>query len=89
MKDAVNDFLAQEHIAVTGVSGSGETAANAIYRRLKGTGHLVYGVNPNLETFNGNPCYPDLASIPTQLDFIFHRWTPERNLIVHRKLFYP
>jgi uncharacterized protein len=62
----VQDFLAQPRLAVAGVSGDGgrHPAANAIYRRLKGFGREVFPVNPNLKTFDGDTCYPDLKSIP-------------------------
>jgi predicted CoA-binding protein len=66
----VQDFLAQKRIAVAGVSrfGRRHPAANAIYRRLKAAGHAVFAVNPNLEDFEGEACYPDLASIPGGVD---------------------
>jgi uncharacterized protein len=62
----VNDFLAQKRIAVAGVSrdSSGHPSANLIYRRLKQTGHDVFPVNPNMQTFEGDRCYPDVGSIP-------------------------
>ena len=66
----VRDFLAQKRIAVAGVShdNSHHPAANLIYRRLKGTGHDVFAVNPNLKSFEGEPCYPDVKSIPGGVD---------------------
>lgn len=62
----VHDFLAQKRIAVAGVSrdDSHHSAANLIYRRLKATGHDVFGLNPHLQAFDGDRCYPDLQSIP-------------------------
>jgi predicted CoA-binding protein len=66
----VNEFLAQKRIAVAGVSrdNSHHPAANLIYRRLKETGHEVLAVNPNLQSFDGDRCYPDLRSIPGGVD---------------------
>ena len=62
----VHDFLAQKRIAVAGVSrnNSHHPAGNLIYRRLKKTGHDVFPVNPHMQTFEGDRCYPDLQSIP-------------------------
>lgn len=62
----VNEFLAQKRIAVAGVSrdNSGHAAANLIYRRLQKTGHDVFAVNPHMQTFEGERCYPDVRSIP-------------------------
>ena len=58
----VQDFLAQKRIAVAGVSRhkSHHPAGNLIYRRLKTTGHDVFPVNPHLQTFEGDRCYPNL-----------------------------
>jgi len=66
----VHDFLAQKRIAVAGVSrnNSHHPAGSLIYRRLKDTGHEVFAVNPNMPTFEGDRCYPDLKSIPGGVD---------------------
>lgn len=66
----VEDFLAQKRIAIAGVSrdNSGHPAANLIYQRLKKTGHDVFPVNPHIQTFAGDTCYPDLRSIPGGVD---------------------
>ena len=66
----VHDFLAQKRIAVAGVSrdNSGHRASNLIYRRLKTTGHDVFPVNPHMQTFDGDRCYPNLQSIPGGVD---------------------
>ena len=59
------DFLAQERIAVAGVSRRGDVAANFIYRKLRGTGRAVFAVNPNADRVQGDRCYHDLSSIPS------------------------
>src|ERR1051326_9636792 len=66
----VNDFLAQKRIAIAGVSRthSHHTAGNLIYQRLKKTGHDVFAVNPHMQTFDGDRCYPVLQSIPGSVD---------------------
>jgi uncharacterized protein len=75
----VQDFLAQKRIAVVGVSRNHNhhPAGNLIYRRLKNTGHDVFAVNPNLQTFEGDRCYPDLQSIPGGLDGVVAITRPE------------
>ncbi len=47
----VKDFLAQNKIAVVGVSDQRETGCNAAYRRFKQAGYTVSAVNPRLTTF--------------------------------------
>ena len=58
----VNDFLAQKRIEVAGVSrnNSHHPTGNLIYRRLKASGHDVFAVNPHMQTFEGDRCYPGL-----------------------------
>jgi len=75
----VHDFLAQKRIAVAGVSrdNSHHPAGNLIYRRLKKTGHEVFPVNPHMQTFEGDRCYPDLRSIPGGVDGVVIVTRPE------------
>lgn len=63
--EAAAEFLAQQRIAVTGVSRSPKThGSNSVYKRLRERGYEVFAVNPNAETVEGDRCYPDLRSIP-------------------------
>ncbi|HEY3414076.1 MAG TPA: CoA-binding protein [Armatimonadota bacterium] len=70
LKQAAEEFLAQKRIAVAGVSRKGDTAANAIYKKLRETGHEVFAVNPNAETVDGDACYANLTAIPGGVDAI-------------------
>ena len=82
----VDDFLAQKRIAIAGVSRnkSHHPAGNLIYQRLKRTGHDVFAVNPHMQTFEGDPCYPDLKSIPGGVDGVVIITRPElTERIVH------
>jgi predicted CoA-binding protein len=82
----VNDFLAQNRIAVAGVSrdNSHHPTGNLVYRRLKNTGHEVFPVNPHMQTFEGDRCYPDLPSIPGGVDGVVIVTRPEiTKQIVH------
>jgi predicted CoA-binding protein len=67
----VKDFLAQKKIAVVGVSDKRETGCNLGYRKFKAAGYAVSAVNPRLTTFEGDPCYPDLKSIPDKPEAVF------------------
>jgi predicted CoA-binding protein len=79
LETKVHDFLAQKRIAVAGVSreNSRHPAANLIYRRLKATGHEVFALNPNMQTFDGDRCYPDVRSIPGGVDGVVIVTRPE------------
>ncbi len=69
--DLVRDFLAQEKIAVVGVSDRRDTGCNLSYRKFKAEGRIVYAVNPRIATFDGDPCYPDLKALPGKPDGVF------------------
>lgn len=75
----VDEFLAHKRIAVAGVSrdNSHHPVGNLIYRRLKRTGHEVFAVNPNMQSFDGEPCYADVRSIPGGVDGVMIITRPE------------
>jgi predicted CoA-binding protein len=87
LESKVNDFLGQKRIAVAGVSrdNSRHPTGNLIYRRLKATGHEVFALNPNMQTFDGDPCYPDVSAIPGGVDGVVIVTRPDvTERIVHQ-----
>ena len=82
----VDDFLAQKRIAVAGVARDDghHPVGNLIYHRLKDTGPDVCAVNPNMTSFEGGRCYPDVRSIPGGVDGVVIITRPEiTERIVH------
>ena len=73
----VSEFLSQKTIAVAGVSRDPREAANAVYRKLRGLGYRVFAVNPNATRVEGDPCYPDLGSIPEALEAVIIATHPD------------
>lgn len=73
----VKDFLAQRRIAIVGVSDKRETGCNLAYRKFKDAGYSVSAVNPHITTFEGDPCYPDLKSIPERPEAVFILTNPK------------
>lgn len=71
LNDRVQDFLSLKQIAVVGVSDKRETGCNLAYRKFKAAGYSVSAVNPRISSFEGDPCYPDLKSIPEKPDGVF------------------
>lgn len=69
-KKIVDEFLAQKKIAVVGVSRKKTKFGNAIYKELKQKGYKVFPVNPNMQTFEEDICYPDLLSLPEIVDAV-------------------
>lgn len=73
----VQGFLAQKTIAIVGVSDKRDTGCNLGYRKFKEAGYKVYAVNPRITTFEGDPCYPDLKSLPGKPDAVFIFTSPQ------------
>jgi predicted CoA-binding protein len=78
--EAASEFLSQKRIAVTGVSAKnpGAHGGNTVYDRLRARGYEVFAVNPNANSVEGEPCYPDLKSIPGGVDAVVIATRPER-----------
>lgn len=70
LADAAAKFLGQKRFAVAGVSRSGDSAANYIFKRFRESGFEAYAINPNAETVDGEPCYPSLAALPARVDAV-------------------
>lgn len=81
----VTDFLNQKRIAVAGVSRTESSPANLIYDKLKRAGYQVFAVNPNTASFQSDPCYPDLKSIPGRIDGVVVVTRPELTVKIARQ----
>lgn len=78
VKQAASAFLANKRIAVTGVSRTAKGhGANVVYQRLRDRGYEVFAVNPNADQVEGDPCYPDLKSIPGGVDAVVIATRPD------------
>src|SRR5262245_23973162 len=78
LKQATAEFLANKRVAVTGVSRTPQThGSNNVYRRLRDRGYQVFAVNPNTSKVEGDPSYPDLASIPGGVQAVVIATRPE------------
>ena len=78
IKEAASEFLANNRVAVTGVSRTPKThGSNNVYRRLRDRGYDVFAVNPNADQVEGDRSYPDLKSIPGGVDAVVIGTRPE------------
>ncbi len=68
MPQAVAEFLSGKRLAVAGVSRDPRQTANAVYRKLRDTGHQVVPLNPAATEVEGVRCYPSLAALPEPVD---------------------
>lgn len=66
---AVAEFLKCRRIAVAGVSRTAGVG-NSVLKKLRASGYDAVPVNPNATELEGTTCYPDLASVPGELDAV-------------------
>jgi hypothetical protein len=66
-KTSIADFLSQKPLAVVGVSHTGKKFSNSVYNELKSKGYQVFPVNPKVNNILGEPCYPNLQSLPEKV----------------------
>jgi predicted CoA-binding protein len=67
----VEEFLKQKKVAVVGVSDRRDTGCNLVYDKLKAQGYQVSPVNPRIQSYKGETCFPDLKSIPEVPQAVF------------------
>ncbi len=83
-KRAVDDFLAQECLAVVGVSRSGKGFGNATFRELQANGYRVIPVHPDASAIQGVPCSRTLAALPEPAGGVVIVVPPDQTEIVVR-----
>ncbi len=66
----VTEFLEQKTLAVIGVSRSKKKFSNTVYKALKTKGYQLFPVNPYVDRIDGEPCFPDIQSIPSKVEGI-------------------
>jgi uncharacterized protein len=64
--------------AVIGANNDPDKFGNIIYKRLKSEGYTVYPINPMYEEVEGDPCYPDLESLPQKPEVLDMVVSPKR-----------
>lgn len=80
-------FLAQPRITIVGASDQKGNFGGAVYRALKAHGHDVVAVHPDAHRIDGDPSFPDLASVPGSLGGVLVMiQAPEAVAVVRRCL---
>jgi predicted CoA-binding protein len=54
-----------------------ETGCKLAHRKFKENGYTLSAVNPRISSFEDDPCYPDLASIPEKPEAVFILTNPK------------
>ncbi|HSE32735.1 MAG TPA: CoA-binding protein [Pyrinomonadaceae bacterium] len=57
-------------IAVVGLSSKRDRPSNGVASYMQSVGYKVIAVNPNETEVFGNKAYPDLASVPEEIDLV-------------------
>jgi predicted CoA-binding protein len=83
--ESVASFLRGRRIAVAGVSRQSSQAANAVFRKLRGSGYEMFPINPNVSEVEGTRCYRDVAVVPVQLDGVVIATSPDVSVQIVRQ----
>jgi predicted CoA-binding protein len=67
-KTDINAFFSGKTFALAGISRSGQSMSNAVFRELAARGFRILPVNPNAASIGGATCYPSLAALPEKPD---------------------
>ena len=78
----IEQFIAQRHIAIAGISRNPRKFGNAIFKELKKQGYTLYPISQHLTEFEGENCYPDVASLPAEVSGIVIVTKPEQTEIL-------
>ena len=68
--DIITKILKMKTIAVVGFSPKKERPSHYVSMYMKDNGYDVIPVNPGHKEIAGMTCYPDLESIPEQIDVV-------------------
>lgn len=78
MDPKIQNFLQAKRLAVVGVSHSDQKFGSVIYSELKTRGFDVFGVNPNLESINGDKCYASIAELAGKVEGVVICLPPQK-----------
>jgi len=68
MNQAIQDFTHCKRLAVVGVSRTDGKFGNSAYRELKQRGYELMPIHPEMESFDGDTCYANLAAAPDSVE---------------------
>ena len=68
--EVIRKSLKLKTVAIVGLSPNEMRASNYVGRYMRYHGYEVIPVNPRCEEILGLPCYPDLATIPQNVDIV-------------------
>ncbi len=73
----INEFLASKKFAMIGVSRDTKKTGYVFYKELKKKLYNIVPVNPHIDEIDGNPCYPTISSLPSDVEALIFTTKPE------------
>lgn len=64
MQKVINDFIADKHVAIVGVSRHKQKWGSMLSDMLQKKGYTVYPINPKATEINGVKCYASIKDLP-------------------------
>ncbi len=84
-KKSVEDFLKHKKWAFVGASQNKKKFGYFGYKELKSKGIELTPVNPNLQSLEGEPVYPSLATLPEPVDAAVVAVPPSKTIEIVRE----
>jgi predicted CoA-binding protein len=67
---SIENILKYKTIAVVGISDDPTRPSHFVASFLQAHGYTIIPVNPKLTEWEGKKCYPDIQSIPAEVDIV-------------------
>lgn len=81
----IQDFIQAKQLAVVGVSRSPQKFGTVIYTELKARGYEVFGVNPMMDTIDGDTCFASIGDLAGKVDGVVICLPPQKTTGVLRE----
>ena len=65
---SIRSFLETKEIAIAGVSRNPKKFGRMVYDHLKKREFKLYGMNPNTDSIDGDPCFHAVADLPANVN---------------------
>ena len=79
-KENIDQFFASKKFAVIGVSEDKRKFGGTIFKEMVKAGYNALPVNPNLEEFAGEKCYPSVNDLPNDIEAIVIVTKPKHSI---------
>lgn len=74
----IHDFMAQEHIAIVGVSANEKKFGNTLVKELKAKNYNLYPVHAEMDSVHEIKCYKTIAELPEKVTGVIICTKPEK-----------